>query len=210
MLNIDKIYICHYSKLKERKQKLINHLLDNKISEYEWVESFDIDNWDIEEIKIKYPSLFNLNPKGLFLKKTEISLLLKHIWIIEQVYKNKYSNCLILEDDVVLENDFIEKFNLYTSQLPKDWDLCWVGSCCGLHANIIKDLYVYRSDSSRCTHAYMISYNFVLKIKDELKNANDAIDWFYNFLIKSKNLNNYWIEPSLAYQNGEFKTSLII
>jgi GR25 family glycosyltransferase involved in LPS biosynthesis len=210
MLNVDKIYICHYSKLEDRKQTLTNHLLQNKIFDYEWVELFDINTWDIENIKLKYPNIFNLNPKGNFLKKTEISLLLKHAWIIEKIYENNYLNTLILEDDVILEENFVEKFNLYISNLPPDWDMCWIGSCCGLHAKNTNNSFIYEADGSRCTHAYIISYNCVLKIKDDLKNANDAIDWFYNFLIQSKKLKNYWVEPPLAYQSQDFTSSLTI
>lgn len=208
MLNVDKIYICHCSSLKERKQKLIEHLSENNILNYDWIEFFDVENWDIDELKKKYPNIFNTNSKGEFLKKSVISLALKHIWIIEDIYKNNYSNCLILEDDVLLEENFTNRFNQYMSQLPNDWDLCWVGSCCGLHAQQIENLFVYKSNFSRCTHAYCISQNGVLKIKDKLNDVNDAIDWYFNHLIVENNLNNYWIEPALAYQNGNFETSL--
>jgi GR25 family glycosyltransferase involved in LPS biosynthesis len=116
---------------------------------------------------------------------------------------------MVLEDDAVFVEDFVEKFNRYYRQMPDDWDMCFVGSCCGLRTNNMKkDVFVYPANSSRCTHCYMLSKAGLNKIKDKMKSINNAIDWYYNHLINSIPLNNYWMDPSLSYQSEEFKTSL--
>ena len=103
-LNIDKVYITHWSKLTNRKDWLINHLSENNINSYTWVENYDKDNWNIEDIKIEYPSVFGLNPKSRNLKYSEISLVLKHCWIIKDAYQNGYDSILILEEYNALDN----------------------------------------------------------------------------------------------------------
>ena len=109
-LNIDKVYITHWSKLTNRKEWLIKHLTENNIDNYTWAENYDKDNWNIEDIKKDYPLVFDLNPKGRNLKYSEISLVLKHCWIIKDAFTNGYDSVLILEDDVLLEDDFLLNF----------------------------------------------------------------------------------------------------
>jgi GR25 family glycosyltransferase involved in LPS biosynthesis len=139
---------------------------------------------------------------------SEISLLLKHCLIVKDAYENGYNSILVFEDDVVLEPNFTERLNNYISQLPQDWDSCWVGSCCGLHAPYIEGINVYKMDGSRCTHAFLLSKSGIYKIVNDMKFANDPADWYYNMLILKHNLNNYWFEPPLAYQNLKYKTTI--
>lgn len=207
-INVNNIYICHWSKLTERKEWLINHLNENGITDYQWVENYDKETWSIDDIKSEYPVVFDPNPKGRLLKWSEVSLLLKHCWIIKDAHQNGYESIMVLEDDVVLEKDFINRFNKYKSQLPNDWDVCWIGSCCDLHAPYVNGLHIYRADGSRCTHAFILSKNCINKIINEVQYANDGADWYYNRLIEKYNLSNWWFEPSLASQNKNYQTTI--
>lgn len=208
-LNVDKIYITHWSKLSDRKIKLINDLTNLGITDYTWVESYDKDTWNVDDIKKEYPFVFEYNSTiKRNLRWSEISLVLKHVEIVKDILKNNYKSALILEDDVVFVDNFVEKYNQYLSALPEDWDACWVGTCCNIHAPYSQGQHLYKQKGSRCTHAYVISLSCAKKIQDELKNINDCADWFYNLVIDKYNLNNYWVEPPLVYQNMEFKTTI--
>jgi len=208
-LNVDHIYICHWDKLSERKDILVKKLNDlNMSNKITWISDYDKRNWNIDDIKKDYPMIFENNPQGRKLKYSEVSIALKHMKIIKEVLKNKYENVLILEDDVEFETDFVNKFNNYFSQLPKDYDMCYIGSCCGLHTTMIPGKNVYKMNTSRCAHAYLMSRNFCEKIIDEIKNINDGVDWYYNVLIDKYNLNNYWFEPSIVSQSDKFITTI--
>jgi GR25 family glycosyltransferase involved in LPS biosynthesis len=208
MLEVDKIYICHWKKLSDRKDRLISHLNDRNISNYEFVENYDKDEWDLTNIVKDFPKIFDCNEKGRYLKYSEMSLLLKHCWILKDSYE-KYETIMVLEDDVVLEDDFINKFNLYKNQLPQDWDVCWIGSCCDLHiGTIIEGLNVYQTSGSRCTHAFIVSQRCIRKVINDIKYCFEPADFFYNTLIKNFNLSNWWFEPSLASQNVEYQTTI--
>lgn len=205
---VDKIYVCHWSKLTERK-KHIKDQLDKLKFEYEFVELFDTDTWDIDEISKKYKSIFSIQLSKSQNKNSIISLALKHCWIIEDAINKGFNSIMILEDDAVLVDGFEEKFNSYYRQLPLDWDMCFVGSCCGLRSNNMrKDMLVYKANSSRCTHCYLISCSGLNKLKNEMLKIDNAIDWYYNKLIESIPLNNYWMDPALSFQSEEFQTSL--
>lgn len=211
MLNVDKIYITHWSKLKNRKEILSKHLLDVGIKNFIWVENYDKDNWNVDNIKLDYPFIFGPNPMGRNLKHSEISLALKHCWIFKDALDKNYDSILIFEDDVILNDDFISRFNEYKKQLPSDWDLFFVGLCCDLHIQNQKDgINVYKTNISRCCHAYSISLSGLNKLKNNIGNINDAIDWYFNYIIPDLNINTYWSEPTIAIQNSKFESTVQI
>ena len=205
---IDKIFICHWEKLTDRKEKLIEVLSEENIFDYEFICDYDKEIWSEEEIKRDFPKIFEvIEGYGRKLKPSEISLSLKHVKIIREVAE-KYEYALVLEDDVILCDNFVEEFFRSYNQLPEDWDIAWVGTCCGLHAPTSEDKRVYRVNGSRCTHAYAISNSGAKKVLSELKYCNTGADFFFNLLIEKFNLNNYWFEPALAIQSPEFKTTI--
>lgn len=204
LIDVDHVYICHYKKLVDRKIKVLEQLDLFKITNFSFVELFDKDNWDESDILKKYPKINDTN-----MTPAEKSLALKHAWIVQDMHEKKYDSILVLEDDVVLCENFVQQFNHYKKQLPKDWDIGWVGSCFNLREPEIPGLNVYKTDrGSRCTHAYILSEQFAKKIIIEIKNINLVSDCYYNHIVKQFNLNNYWFQPALAFQSLEFFSSL--
>lgn len=203
-LNVDKVYICHYKKLIERKQSVLDQLNNQNITNYEFVELYDKDYWNIEEIESRYPSINKCS-----MTDGEKSLALKHIWIIEELYNKKYDSIMVFEDDVVLCDNFVDKFNFYKTQMPADWDIGWVGSCFHLKEPDEPNKNVYKTNrGSRCTHAFCLSKSFSTKVLDEIKFLNKPSDHYYNYLVKKFNLNNYWFQPALAFQSLKFCSAL--
>lgn len=209
-LDVDHVYVCHWNKLKERKEHVTEQLLKNNILNYSFVELYDKDTWDISEIKKEYPIVFNKTKRDKrHLKMSEISLLLKHAWAIKDAYSKNYKSIMMLEDDVEFCDNFVNYFNCFKKQLPVFWDCCWVGSCCDIHSqNIQQNINVYPADSSRCTHCYLLNKSGIDKIINEIINIDEAIDWYYNGIIPKLNLNCFWFEPSLAEQSPKFKTTI--
>ena len=204
-IDTDKIYICHYKKLTDRKIIILDQLQKLGLDNYIFVEQFDKDSWNTEEITKEFPKILHANR----INDSERSLALKHAWIVTDMYKQGYSSVLVLEDDAVLVDDFVEKYNSYMNQMPIDWDIGWVGSCFGLKEPEISNINVYKTNrGSRCTHAYCISKSFSIKIIDEIKNIDKEADLYYNYIIERFNLNNYWFQPPLALQSLEFFSSL--
>ena len=204
-IDTDKIYICHYKKLTDRKIIILDQLQKLGLDNYIFVEQFDKDSWNTEEITKEFPKILHANR----INDSERSLALKHAWIVTDMYKQGYSSVLVLEDDAVLVDDFVEKYNSYMNQMPIDWDIGWVGSCFGLKEPEISNINVYKTNrGSRCTHAYCISKSFSIKMIDEIKNIDKEADLYYNYIIERFNLNNYWFQPPLALQSLEFFSSL--
>jgi len=207
---IDHVYVCHWTKLIDRKKHILNQLKLNKIDNFSFVELYDKDFLEKEKIQLIYPNVFNLiKREKRFLKLSEISLLLKHCWCVKDAFLKNYKSIMILEDDVIFCNNFNYYLKNFKKQLPDDWDCCWVGGCCGLTTKDKNDnTNVYKNKTSRCCHCYLLSNKCLNKINKEINNIDDAIDWYYNTLIPKLNLNSFWFEPWLAEQSSKFDTTV--
>ena len=210
-LNVDAVYVCHYSKLTDRKSYIINSFSRNFTNAYKFIELYDTNHIqeNLNSYSAIYPNILNTTKFGRKLTFQEISLALKHIHIIVESYKNEYNSVLIFEDDVKLVKDFSSKFNKYIAQLPIDWDILWIGGSHNLHFKYKEPVNVYFTNKgSRCNHAYLLSKAGIKKIISELNDFNLPIDFYFNDLVINLNLNNFWAEPPLAFQNTDFKSSI--
>lgn len=208
-INVDMVYICHYAKLQNRKEKMLEQLKVAEIDNYMFVELFDKDSWESEEIQCDYPFIDIDKKLGLNMNDGEKSLALKHAWIIIDACNNDFSSVLVLEDDAVLCDDFINKFNEYSEQLPDNWDVAWVGSCFNLREPEELNKFVYKTNrGSRCTHAFALSSSFLKRAVTESYNIREPSDVFYNRILRELNAENYWFQPPLALQNLDFCSSL--
>ena len=218
-INVDKIYVCHWNKLVDRKEILYQQFLKYEIeNEIEYVEDFDVEDLDTCLYNDYYKSINSYNSiMRRYNKKSEISLFYKHIKILEMFEKSNYDSILVLEDDAFFTEDILD-INKYLSELPIDYDICWVGSCCDLKSsNININQHVYKENGSRCTHGFILNrriFNKVIVFDDVPICVADA---YYNHLIDDgrysprKNgirLNNYWMEPPVILQNKMFDTTI--
>ena len=92
-----KIYITHYSKNKERKNQLEKRLSN---AQCEWITK-----WDKEDLFVKWVKWYTNSDQYI----GHISLILKHLWCMYDMIQNNIEECIILEDDVVFESDWLNK-----------------------------------------------------------------------------------------------------
>jgi len=113
------IFICHYTPLTERKEFMTTQCkkynIDNKLT---FIEKFDREN--IPQI---YLNIFDHTK----LKMCEISLFLKHINAMKKIYDSKYDYGIVMEDDVIFKDNFINNYNDITNKIPDDFDILYVG-----------------------------------------------------------------------------------
>lgn len=218
MLAVDKIYMAHYSVLKDRKKHILSEMEKNKLSPT-WIE---LEPTEEEVFKMYKKDLWNqrINEMDFYkiperaLKKSEISLEYKHIKIYEDIIKNNINTALILEDDVILEENFTSKFNFSLSSTPRDWDVIFIGSGCDLHIEQQNPhIVAYKKEhpASKCTDSYVIKKKAVEKIFKTIVPFCFPIDFELNYQMFSNNLNVYWWEPTLVKQgsqNGLYGSSI--
>jgi glycosyl transferase family 25 len=210
-----KIFVIHYSKLVDRKRHILEQFKKHNITDYEFIEKYDKD-----EITNTQSSLFDIN-----YKKSTMSLTLKHMYVYNRIAKN-YENALIFEDDVILCDNFSEKLNKYMSQLPKNYDMLFIGDGCNLHIEkhtLSPNKYIYEKclyptdwggdGATRCCDSYIISNSCAKKLCKSINNLISItlpIDWWLNVAARDNNFKVYWAEPTIVTQgtqSGLFQTS---
>ena len=133
----------------------------------------------------------------------ELSLYLKHQYCFEQQIENEYETIVILEDDIMLPDNFEEYLNVCCEEFdnynPK-LDCVMLGSCFGFTSPYIKEnrlIHYGENQLTRCTHAMMFSLDATKKIIQNLYPINWPIDFKLNEIIIKENLKVGWTEPSL-------------
>ena len=214
------IYLIHYTPLHERKKMQVRQLnnlsLDNNI----FIEQYDKEKLQNEDI-VKFQSKK--------LRLAAISLFRKQIYAMDLIQKSNFDYNLILEDDAILDNNFVEKLTLAFNELPDNYDMLFLGNGCNLHIpkkKIKPGKLVYKkcrnptrwggNGGSRCSDSIIISKKCAKKICNYYENTKEnsidlSIDWWYNKVIRDLKLNIYWIEPTIVRQGshiGIFNTSI--
>jgi len=221
-----KIFVLHYVKLTERKRHIIEQFERHGITDYEIIEKFDKDLITDDECPEFSRDYINN-------RRAELSLHLKHIYTYRLMVRENYDQVLIFEDDVILSEGFIPLLNLYMTQLPKEYDMLFIGDGCNLHIPIsmqTPNKYIYEkclhetawggNGAAKCTDSYIISNMCAKKICDyidtlitavDTKKINLPADWWLNQVARELTLKVYWAEPTIVTQgsqNGTYYRSL--
>ena len=206
-----KIFVIHYTKLKYRKTHILQQLAKHNITDFEFIESSDPDNLN--------PYLLSRINNNL--KIGQISIICKHLECYNTIANgdyDKYKYFLILEDDVIFHDNFVNILQNYLSQLPDDYDMLFIGDGCQLHINPILlkpncNIYLNPFGQTRCADSYFISKECIAKILSYFSNMKEkmylTIDHWMNKVARDNNFKYYWAEPTIVTQgsqNGLFKT----
>ena len=197
-----KIFIPHYTPLKERKMCVTKQLQNAGIDEFEFIESYDREQLTSTDIK-KYSQL-NMAEISLFLKNGEI-------------FRQEIDDIVVvIEDDAIMVSGFKERLDECLRQLSvREWDIAFTGGCCNLHApNMQPNQLLYESNGSRGTCMYIMNRGVCKKINQIMKNETHItkpIDHWFNYIYTKYPLKYYWSEPILVCQGSEvglFKSAI--
>ena len=211
-----KVFVIHYTKLTNRKSHIIRQFNTHNITDYEFIEKYDK-----EDLRDCDKVLFNTD-----FKESMMSFINKTFYVYNLISEN-YESALILEDDVILSNNFTAILNEYMTQLPEDYDMLFIGNGCNFHIEphkIVPRKYIYErgvhptdwggKGATRCTDSYIVSKKCAIKLCNYIKNLTSKInlpgDLWLNIAARDNNLKVYWAEPTIITQgteNGLFKSS---
>jgi hypothetical protein len=202
--NISKIFIIHYDKLLDRKKYLIDYFLKNNIDNFEFRNLYQRE-YLTDNIKNYYfkfnnltPDLNNLTPDLNNLNPAQICITIEHI----ETYREIITNCLnendwylILEDDAIFCDNFIEKLNCHMENIPTDaeyLDICDYFTITG--NNVWDRQYVTRTNCS-----YLIKKKTCEKLLNTIIPFEFAIDLELNKQITIHGIKTYWSTQSLVH-----------
>jgi len=140
-------------------------------------------------------------------RKGEIGCYLSHKKLMEFLGKKKFEDDdghLILEDDVEIDKDTLEKWVNVSSKLNKDWDIFFFG----IHDPVLKDPVdgISKVTSIQSLHSYMIHHKSIPKILELIKIMYDPIDEIIRW--NSDKLNLYAIQPFTINQRKNYPSDI--
>lgn len=204
-MSFPKIYIVHYKKLVDRKKYLLNRFTELGITNYEFIEDFDRDEIDFNLINNNFSNSYY----SIVLKSTQNivkCINMSHKLIYQKISSSDDNLALILEDDALLCDNFVEKLTEYMQTLPSDLDLGFINNGCNFHISpdrIMPDTYWYSYHGTRTCCAYLISKNCSNKILNTFIPFSFEIDRELCNIIKRIRLKVYWCEPTLVQDGSE-------
>ena len=118
------------------------------------------------------------------------------------LYDHEYGDFTVFEDDVRLIEDWNKILIENGPEVPGDWDIVMLGSCCtdGRPKTHISGN-IYRVEYPLCTHAYMVRRKALPILLETQEKSWAPIDLSLYFNSYPK-LNVYTILPRIAYQDG--------
>lgn len=228
-----KAFVCHYTKLTERKKYLENKLPALGFTDVEWVTENDILNYNMDDVYDSSPeALVKRNAtafarfgtkKQKTLTKPLIEITLQHFEAYRRIVDQKLPMAVVFEDDVLFKKTFSDRFNRYIEELPDDWDIFYFGRGCGGHhapmsvserfSNLLGKKHVFKNKEcrSRFSDSYVITAKAAEMILSQCFPFHMPIDWELNYLQSSMAMNIYWSEPTITYQgskSGAYSSSL--
>lgn len=227
----DKIYIVHYTKLKDRYENIIPFLESSKVP-YEFITDYDKEDLnenllkqfylgDEEKFlnKINYSYNF-LNCNYRILNEAEISCTIKHLVAIKKLSEECSNFGLILEDDAIFYENFNKNYKKCFEETPNDWDAIFLGEGCGVNfqtskilngEKISENCYNVPHPATNCAEAYLMKPNIAKKVYEESIPFQLVSDWELGYQFHKLNCKIYWWYPSLVTQgsrNGKYQSTL--
>jgi len=196
--NIIDIIIINLKNRSDKKLYMINQMNKLNIINYKFFDAFklskeQLNNYDF----IKSESFLNNLNINYVLGASGCKI--SHYELIKNL-ENNNKFTLILEDDVVLETNFLNYIFTALKQLyEKKFDLLYLG--CNLHEQ--KDNYLISDNilsvkNPKTTSSYIIQNCNKNKIIDTIKDSTNEIDEVYS----NSNLIKYCIYPMISYQKN--------
>ena len=198
MNKIDKIFIINLDKDVER--------LNNS---YKQLKNYNINNYE------RYPAVYGAETNiyklntyttkigKLIASKSMIGCGISHINIWKIIIKKGINKCLILEDDFILVDNFLNKFNNIINKSPSEYDILFLSSNI-IHNKNLKlydiDDYFYKQLLISQTVGYIITIKGAKKILKYLNKISYHIDFELCILSLIQNLNIISVKEALIYQ----------
>lgn len=203
MIAIDKTYILHYEPLVERK-KYLDSVLPAISNNYEYIiTSSDTDDNIYKNIDNYYK--FDASILNRPITKNELSISITHLNVYQDILKNNYKLCLILEDDAILTEEAPVCLCKILNEDISHFDFIFLSTCCNIAFPKISDDYIQPCYASKCMCGYLVNNRKLEEVIGMSKPLSTNIDNHLNIIKDTLNLNFGSCEPPIIIQGSETK-----
>jgi glycosyl transferase family 25 len=143
-----------------------------------------------------------------FLRKGQLGCALSHLKLLEMIKQQKKEMALILEDDVIIPENFASRLRQLLLHLPPKWDIVFLGGC-NIYGKKINKYFIqptrYTQTYNLCMHAYLVNYRNIDKIVKYIKPFKRPIDSQLREAFHI--LDIYYAYPNLIVQNKNIRST---
>ena len=227
-----KTYVMHYTPLKDRREFIDRQLLNQGISDAEFITEFDKEDLTEQDLsaynkdKDLHKELCEISrkPHGLIgespysyeeLSPSSISLNLKHLEAFRRFLDQELRYGLFLEDDC----RFIEHKDIQDviQNAPPNWDVLFIGGAFDHRVINVASIYsaspstqhdyvLARHPATNTTSSIIYNQSSVRRFLPYVESFCLPIDWQLNYAFHKLNLNVYHTYPYLCTQ-GDFRST---
>lgn len=201
----DNILIINLTRRSDRKEEMIKKLQNANITKYNFLEAYDgKDEFIIETFyKLKEKKNIPIVTSGHF------ACLLSHIKAIKLAIKNNYDYIMILEDDVFLCDDFVNKLN--NLSIP-EFDMLYLGGITSRKKFFYTE-WAYSNNKIMGAYGYILNKTIFEDVIKGLEKLDEYVDIYYLKSIQANYntfiLNDY-IKTDLSSSDTSHKSKKMI
>lgn len=183
----DNIYVLNLDKDTQRMKRMSNILNElnikyerfpgiygkDRIEEHSKIKNLNNSIWENQHMsKVKNKISKNIGAFGC---------LLSHRAIIQDAINKKYKKILILEDDIMIYENFNKRLNEILPIISERWKLLYLGASQHYWININYRKNYYFANGTDSTFAYGIHSSIFNEILKVTKNFKFPIDYYYRY-----------------------------
>ena len=206
MNNIDKIFIINLDKDIDRlnnSYKQLNYYNINNYERYPAIYAAEANKYEL--------NTYTTNIGKIIASKTMIGCGMSHINIWKKIVKDKINTSLILEDDFILVDDFLNKFNIIIDKAPNEYDILFLTSG-QMHNKSLKfrdiNEYFYKQIFISQTVGYIITLKGSEKILKYIDKVSYHIDFQICMTSLFTDLDVISVKERLIYQTFETSSNI--
>jgi len=128
----DEVKIVENNQPIKQSESIINEFVDNVyvINLERRGDRMIHTNREFNKLKIKFKRYPAVDGRfiGDDIRSSQIACLRSHVGVIKDAIKNRYDKIAVFEDDIIFCDDFEKRFKYYIENVPKDWDIMYLGS----------------------------------------------------------------------------------
>ena len=190
-----KIYFINLKKNRDRwennKSKLPNfHLFDA------------VDGTKLDFDKLRKDGILKEKKEWLGkLGKGGVGCALSHISVMHKIKQQNDQYGLILEDDVFIPDNFVEKIKKLEKHFPPTWDIIYLGGC-NIRGKKYNDYFLIpeiKDGHNYCCHAILFNKKTINNIINVLNPIQEPID--IQLRTNFNKIKAYFLHPSIFFQN---------
>lgn len=193
------IIILNLERSTERKKILEDQFIKIGLNNYTFWPGFDASY--IKNIRFNAPIIKGVGI-GRDLSQAEICIIMTQISALKHAQVMKYENVVILEDDVIICEDWENRIIKLLKSLPKDWEHVYLaGKSNYVRIPMYEIPTIINAPKMEGAFSYVVNKNSISKI---IKYCNEIITTYDDMImhkIESNKLKSYLYLPFMTYHS---------